>query len=84
MSLHHDPQFRALPSDLQARLEVALTLGAHAAALRSLTDNLKQVLEVQAPQFTAFGEALDYHVRALETYFRSTVDHAYGAGWRRG
>ena len=81
-SLHHNPTFRALPTELQARLEVALTLGAQAAALRSLTDDLNRILEVEAPGF-AFGIALDIHVSTLETYFRNTVSHALGAGWRR-
>lgn len=83
-SLHVDPSFRGLPRDLQARLEVALTLGAQVAAIRKLTDDLQHVLGVQAPQFTAFGVALDHHVRLLETYFAAADQEAYGAGWHRG
>jgi hypothetical protein len=84
VSLHHNPTYRALPPDLQAQVTVALTLGAQAAAIRKLTDEIRRVLEMAAPEFAAFGEALDHHVRALEQYFASTLDHAYGAGWRRG
>lgn len=84
MSLHHDPAFRALPPDLQAQLTVAVTLSAHLKAIRALTDDLQRVLGMAAPEFSAFGEALDYHVRAMETYHGSAIDHALGAGWRRG
>lgn len=84
MSLHHDPSFQALPPDLQAQVKVALTLGAQLAAIRKLTDGIQKALRLAAPQFSAYGEALDHHVRLMEAYHTNAVDEAYGLGWRRG
>lgn len=83
-SLHMDPAFRGLPPELQARLEVTLQLGAQVAALRKLTDDIQKVLELTAPVFTAYGVALDHHVRLLERYFAAAETEAFGSGWRRG
>lgn len=78
-----DPNYRALPADLQARLEVALTLGAQMHAISKITEALQDVLQHEAPQYTAFGTALTYHVQLMQTYFKAAERHAYGAGWRR-
>lgn len=83
-SLHHDRAFRRLPPDLQARLEVTLPLSAQMAAIRALTNDIQKVLELAAPEYTAYGSALDHHVRLLETYFAEAETEAFGMGWRRG
>lgn len=73
-----DPRMQGLPMELQARLQVALTLGAHLAAIRELTNAVGEVLRHEAPRFTAYGEALDNHVRFMEQYFRAAELDAYG------
>jgi hypothetical protein len=84
------PEFRALPIDLQARLEVAVTLGAHVAALQHLVDGIQAVLAVEAPGRAAYGAALRYHVRTLAIYFAEAEAHAAGLTtaerreWKRG
>jgi hypothetical protein len=73
-----DPRMQGLPVELQARLEVALTLGAQVAAIRHLVDALAQVLQHELPEFKEFAVALNYHVRALETYFKAAELDAWG------
>jgi hypothetical protein len=74
----HEPQFRALPEHLQARLEVAMTLRAQVASLEHLVKAINLVFTVELPHRTAYAQALEYHVRLMALYFDAAEQDAQG------